>query len=396
MRSSNVCRRTIRTTGSGARRTRSHSCPCLALRSARTPRRIMRARAPDAQGWSRCRRACSHAGREPTIVSSLERILPFLRPIQDLLIDPEITEVMVNAGGRRIFVERGGVVDPVPSRTVDEKLLTVAIKNIARTCGDEISEEEPILDARLEDGSRVAAMFPPCSVGGATLTIRRFSRRYSLDDLVDVGSVPLGAAALLRRPVANRQNVLISGGTGTGKTTLLNALAATIPDTDRIALIEETSEILLEKPNRLRFEARKGRAPFGGSAALPPVTIADLLRATLRHRPDRIIVGEVRGAEAFDLLQALNTGHLGSMTTIHSNSAEQALTRLAHCVVSGTAGLPHASVREAIALAIDLVVHIARDAGQRRITEVLAVRRYDAEPDRFEVEHLYTHGIPGR
>jgi pilus assembly protein CpaF len=329
-------------------------------------------------------------------VSSLERILPFLRPIQDLLIDPDITEVMVNAGGRRIFVERCGVVDAVPSRTVDEKLLTVAIKNIARTCGDEISEEEPILDARLEDGSRVAAMFPPCSVGGATLTIRRFSRRYSLDDLVDVGSVPLDAAALLRRAVASRQNVLISGGTGTGKTTLLNALAATIPDTDRIALIEETSEILLEKPNYVRFEARKGRAPFGGTAPLPPVTIADLLRATLRHRPDRIIVGEVRGAEAFDLLQALNTGHLGSMTTIHSNSAEQALTRLAHCVVSGTAGLPHASVREAIALAIDLVVHIARDAGQRRITELLAVRRYDAQPDRFEVEHLYTHGIPGR
>jgi len=329
-------------------------------------------------------------------VSSLERILPFLRPIQDLLIDPDITEVMVNAGGRRIFVERSGVVESVPSRTVDEKLLTVAIKNIARTCGDEISEEEPILDARLEDGSRVAAMFPPCSVGGATLTIRRFSRRYSLDDLADVGSVPVEVAALLQSAVGRRQNVLISGGTGTGKTTLLNALAATIPDTDRIALIEETSEILLEKPNYVRFEARKGRAPFGGTASLPPVTIADLLRATLRHRPDRIIVGEVRGAEAFDLLQALNTGHLGSMTTIHSNSAEQALTRLAHCVVSGTAGLPHASVREAIALAIDIVVHIAREAGQRRITELLVVHRYDAESDRFDVEHLYTHGIPGR
>jgi len=329
-------------------------------------------------------------------VSSLERILPFLRPIQDLLIDPDITEVMVNAGGRRIFVERSGVVEPVSSRTVDEKLLTVAIKNIARTCGDEISEEEPILDARLEDGSRVAAMFPPCSVGGATLTIRRFSRRYSLDDLVAVGSVPAEAAALLQAAVARRQNVLISGGTGTGKTTLLNALAATIPDTDRIALIEETSEILLDKPNYVRFEARKGRAPFGGTAPLPPVSIADLLRATLRHRPDRIIVGEVRGAEAFDLLQALNTGHLGSMTTIHSNSAEQALTRLAHCVVSGTAGLPHASVREAIALAIDIVVHIAREAGQRRITELLVMHRYDTESDRFDVEHLYTHGIPGR
>src|SRR2546427_3505360 len=229
MRSSNVCRRTIRTTGSGARRTRSHLCPCLAPRSARTPRRIAHARAPAALGWSRCRRARSHAGTEPTIVSSLERILPFLRPIQDLLIDPDITEVMVNAGGRRIFVERGGVVDPVPLRSVDEKLLTVAIKNIARTCGDEISEEEPILDARLEDGSRVAAMFPPCSVGGATLTIRRFSRRYSLDDLVDVGSVPVEAATLLRSAVSRRQNVLISGGTGTGKTTLLNALARRFP-----------------------------------------------------------------------------------------------------------------------------------------------------------------------
>src|SRR5882672_11406295 len=196
MRSSSVCRRTTRTTASGAQRTKSHLCPCLAPRSVRTPRHITHVRAPAAPGWSRCRRACSDTRTESRIVSSLERILPFLRPIQDLLIDPDITEVMVNAGGRRIFVERGGVVHPVPSRTVDEKLLTVAIKNIARTCGDEISEEEPILDARLEDGSRVAAMFPPCSVGGATLTIRRFARRYALEDLIDVGSIPIGAAVL--------------------------------------------------------------------------------------------------------------------------------------------------------------------------------------------------------
>ena len=178
--------------------------------------------------------------------------------------------------------------------------------------------------------------------------------------------------------------------------TPLNALTAAIPDTDRIALIEETSEIRLEKPNFVRFEARRERPGLGSGAGVTAVTIADLLRATLRHRPDRIIVGEVRGAEAFDLLQALNTGHLGSMTTIHSNSAEQALTRLAHCVVSGTAGLPHGSAREAIALAIDLVVHIARDAGQRRITEVLALHRYESQADRFVVEHLYTHGEPRR
>ena len=329
-------------------------------------------------------------------MSSLQRILPFVQPISYLLEDPEITEVMVNAGGRRVFVERAGAVEEVRALRLDEKHLYVAIKNIARTCGDDISEEQPILDARLEDGSRVAAMFPPCSVGGPTLTIRRFTRRYSLEDLVAVGTVPEHAAALLRAAVADRKNLLISGGTGTGKTTLLNALTATIPDEDRIALIEETSEILINKPNLVRFEARRAQAALGGSVAVSAVTIADLLRATLRHRPDRVLVGEVRGAEAFDLLQALNTGHLGSMTTIHSNSAEQALTRLAHCVVSGNVGLPHASIREAIALAIHLVVHVARDAAQRRITEVLAVRGYEAQPDRFVVEHLYTHGTPRR
>src|SRR5262249_16667273 len=153
----------------------------------------------------------------------------------------------------------------VLGRTVDARHLAVAIKNIARTCGDEISEDDPILDARLEDGSRVAAMFPPCSVSGPTLTIRRFTRRDGLEDLIAVGSVPIEAAELFRAAVANRQNVLISGGTGTGKTTLLNALVALIPDTDRIALIEDTAEIGLEKPNFVRFEARRARAPLGGS-----------------------------------------------------------------------------------------------------------------------------------
>lgn len=319
-------------------------------------------------------------------MSSLDRILPFLRPIEDLLCDPSITEVMVNEGGRRVFVERHGILEPLPDRALESRNLTVAIKNIARACGDEISEAQPILDARLEDGSRVAALFPPCAVAGPVLTIRKFTRRYSLSDLVEVGMLTADDAAFLKSAVAAQENILISGGTGTGKTTLLNALAAHVPDEHRIAVIEETAEIHLAKPNLVRFEARRAQIPLGHEQPLPAVTIADLVRATLRHRPDRILVGEVRGAEAFDLLQALNTGHLGSLTTIHANSAEQALTRLAHCVLTANVGLPHRSIREAIALAIHLIVHVARVAGQRRVTEMMRVREYDGRSDTFRLE----------
>jgi pilus assembly protein CpaF len=322
-------------------------------------------------------------------MSSLDRILPFLRPIEDLLRDQHITEVMVNDGGRHVFVERDGVLESVADRVLETRNLTVAIKNIARACGDEISETQPLLDARLEDGSRVAAMFPPCAVAGPVLTIRKFTCRYNLEDLVVVGTLTSELADMLRCAVKSQQNVLVSGGTGTGKTTLLNALAALIPDTDRIVVIEETSEIHLRKPNLLRLEARRAQIPLGQEAPLPAVTIADLLRATLRHRPDRILVGEVRGAEAFDLLQALNTGHLGSLSTIHANSPEQALTRLAHCVLTAGTGLPHTSVREAIALAIHLVVHLARVDGRRLVTGVTAVRGYDATGDRFRLEPLF-------
>lgn len=321
-------------------------------------------------------------------MSSFARILPFIRPIEHLLLDPDVTEVMVNAGGRRVFVERFGTLEEVPDLTLDERNLKVAIKNIARTCGDEISDAQPILDARLEDGSRVAAMFPPCSVNGPTLTIRKFTHRYSLEELVEIGTLTPDLAAQLRAAVQDRKNILISGGTGTGKTTLLNALAAKLPDADRIALIEETSEIKIDKPNLVRFEARRAQAPIGNETPLPAVTIADLLRATLRHRPDRILVGEVRGPEAFDLLQALNTGHLGSLSTIHANSAEQALTRFAHCILTANVGLPHASIREAIALAIHVVVHIARETGRRAVTQLVLIRDYDIGADAFRLEHV--------
>ena len=203
------------------------------------------------------------------------------------------------------------------------------------------------------------------------MTVRKFTHRYSLEDLVTVGTLSRDLAAQLRRAVDDRKNILISGGTGTGKTTLLNALAATIPDADRIVLIEETSEILIEKPNLVRFEARRAQIPLGQETPLAAVTISDLVRATLRHRPDRILVGEVRGSEAFDLLQALNTGHLGSLTTIHANDARDALARLELMVAMAGFELPIPVVRQYIASGLSLVVHLARlKSGIRRVMRV--------------------------
>ena len=323
-------------------------------------------------------------------MSSFDRILPFIHQLKPLLLDPTVTEVMVNNGGRSVFVERAGRLQAIPGLVLEPRNLRVAITNIARTCNDDISEAQPILDARLEDGSRVAAMFPPCAADGATLTIRKFTRRYTLDELVASGSVPADAAGQLQAAILGQRNILISGGTGTGKTTLLNALADTIPVTDRIVLIEDTSEILIHKPNLVRFEARRAQIRLGQEEPMPAVTIADLLRATLRHRPDRILLGEVRGAEAWDLLQALNTGHLGSLSTIHANTAEQALTRLAHCVLMANVGLPHKSTREAIALAVHLVAHIARVDGRRRLTQLVAIDGYHTGFDTFELRPLYT------
>ncbi len=331
-------------------------------------------------------------------MSSLDRILPFLRPIEDLLADPDITEVMVNAGGRRVFVERAGRLQEIPDRVLEPRNLTVAIKNIARACGDEISEHQPILDARLEDGSRVAAMFLPCSVDGPTLTVRKFGRRYSLTDLVTGGMLSEDQASVLRDAVQQGRNILISGGTGTGKTTLLNALAATIPPQDRVVLIEETSEIRLDLLTVVRFEARRAVAPLGQEVQTPAVTIGELVRATLRHRPDRIILGEVRGAEAFDLLQALNTGHEGGLTTIHANSPRDAIARLETMVLMSGAELPSRAIREQIASAIRLIVHLKRyEDGIRRvesITEMIGIE--DGSPITQEIFRYERKGTKGR
>ncbi len=271
---------------------------------------------------------------------SFDIILPFLRPIAHLIEDANVSEIMVN-GSQRVFIEREGVIREVTGVRLDERNLRVAVKNIARALGDDVSEERPILDSRLPDGSRVAAVLPPCSLGGATLTIRKFQTRFfTADELVRIGTMTPDMLAVVRDAIARNENLLISGGTSTGKTTLLNALAAFLPSDDRIVLIEDTAELLIDPPNLVRFEARREQV------GLPAVTIRELLRATLRHRPDRIIVGEVRGGEAFDLLQELNTGHAGSLSTIHANSAEQALARLASCVVQSGVEPPVRSVRD--------------------------------------------------
>jgi pilus assembly protein CpaF len=309
---------------------------------------------------------------------SFDVILPFLRPIAHLIQDPDVSEIMVN-GSRRIFVERQGLVQEVTDVSVDERNLRVAVKNIARALGDDVSEEKPILDSRLPDGSRVAAVFPPCSLGGTTLTIRKFQTRFfTAEELVRIGTMTPDVLAIVQAAIARNKNILISGGTSTGKTTLLNALAAFLPKDDRVVLIEDTAELQIDRPNVVRFEARREQAN------LPAVTIRELLRATLRHRPDRIIVGEVRGGEAFDLLQALNTGHSGSLSTIHANSAEQALARFSSCVVQSGVELPYQAVRYQIADAIDLVLHLGRRRGARVVEEVIRVERYDVQRDGYD------------
>jgi pilus assembly protein CpaF len=314
---------------------------------------------------------------------SFDLILPFLRPIEHLIRDDEVSEIMVNRSSQ-VFTERQGRIEPVLGIELNEKSLHVALRNIARLLGDDISESKPILDARLPDGSRVAAVIPPCSLGGITLTIRKFSARHlTIDDLIAMGSLNPELADLLQVKVVSRQNILISGGTGTGKTTLLNILADFVPDEERIVLIEETAEIRIRKSNLVRFEVRREQSNT------PAVTIRDLLRATLRHRPDRIIVGEIRGGEAFDFLQALNTGHSGTLCTVHANSAYHAISRFVSCTLQSTIDLPYKAIKSNFADSINLLLHIERRSSCRFVSQLLEVRGYNAETDKYELETLY-------
>jgi len=311
-------------------------------------------------------------------MNGFEIILPFLRPIEHLILDDSISEIMVN-GADRVFIEKNGVIEQVPGVSLGDRSLLVAVKNIARHLGDDISESKPILDSRLPDGSRVAAVIPPCSLGGVTLTIRKFDARHlGVADLIETEALDGNLANRLKEYVVDRKNILISGGSGAGKTTLLRILCRFIPEDHRILLIEDTAEIHLVQPNVVRFEARQARD------GLPAVEIRHLLKAALRHRPDRILLGEIRGGEAFDLLQLLNTGHSGTLSTIHANSAKQGLARFTSCVLQSGVELPYRSIKTNIADSLQVVLHVERRPGRRYISEVLEIHGYDPDRDFFD------------
>jgi pilus assembly protein CpaF len=316
-------------------------------------------------------------------MNGFETILPFLKPIEHLILDDSISEVMVNGPGH-IFIEKAGFIEAVQGVNLGEKSLMVAVKNIARRLGDDISESKPILDSRLPDGSRVAAVIPPCSVNGVTLTIRKFnSRHFGIEDLIQAGTLERWLANQFEGYVLGRKNLLITGSTGSGKTSMLNVLGKFIPSDERILLIEDTSEIHMCQDNLVRFEARQ---PQNG---LPAITIRDLLKASLRHRPDRIILGEIRGGEAFDLLQLLNTGHSGSLSTLHATSAKQGLARFTSCVLESGVDLPYRAIKTNVGDSVNVIAHLERRPGRRFVSEVMEIHGYDPDRDEYNIGFIF-------
>jgi len=289
-----------------------------------------------------------------------------LGPLEPFLKDPTVSDILVNTH-RQIFVERAGKLEHTPARFKDERHLMRIIQKIVGGVGRRIDESQPWMDARLPDGSRVNALVPPCAVDGPLLSIRKFSKiPYTVKRLIEIGSVDSRIATLFELIVHCRMNVLISGGTGSGKTTLLNALSSYISNKERIITIEDTAELQLQQSHIGRMESRPANQENAGE-----VTQRDLVRNALRMRPDRIIVGEVRGAEVLDMLQAMNTGHDGSMTTVHANSPRDALTRLEHMVGMTGIDIPLKSLRGQIASAIQIILQVQRMSdGRRRLVSV--------------------------
>ena len=296
-------------------------------------------------------------------------------PLEPLLRDDTVTEVMVN-NFDRIYVERGGKLVQAETTFADNAHLLRIIDKIVSQVGRRIDESSPMVDARLPDGSRVNAIIPPLSLRGPTLTIRKFSRDpYTMDDLIKFGTMTPKSAQFLAAAAKGKLNVLISGGTGTGKTTTLNALSAFVPGTERIVTIEDAAELQLQQDHVITLESRPPNIEGQGE-----IRIRELVRNALRMRPDRIIVGEVRGAETLDMLQAMNTGHDGSLTTIHANSPRDALARLETLVLTAGVDLPLRAIREQTASAFDLLIQITRLVdGSRRVSHITEVLRMESE-----------------
>jgi pilus assembly protein CpaF len=292
-----------------------------------------------------------------------------LGPLEPLMRDPAVSEIMVNASDQ-IYVERAGRILATGVRFDSDEHLLRTIDRIVNRVGRHIDEANPMCDARLPDGSRVNAIIPPLALNGPCLTIRRFSHDpLTVDDLIEKESCSDAMAVFLKRCVEAKLNILVSGGTGTGKTTILNVLSSFIPAGERLITIEDAAELQLQQPHVIRLESRQ--ANIEGSGA---ISTADLLRNTLRMRPDRIIIGEVRGGEALSMLQAMNTGHEGSLTTIHANGCRDALSRLETMVLMAGMDLPHWAIREQVASALDIIIQLERAAdGQRRICSVTEI-----------------------
>ncbi|HUG20287.1 MAG TPA: ATPase, T2SS/T4P/T4SS family [Planctomycetaceae bacterium] len=316
----------------------------------------------------------------------------FLSPVREHLLDDSVTEIMVN-GYDEVYVERHGKLYETDSRFPSEDALQTAVHNVAQYVGREIDEDRPILDARLPDGSRVHAVIPPSARRGTYLTIRKFKRDIlGLDDYLRLGSLSPAAAEFLDICVKLRKNMVISGGTGTGKTTLLNAVSRCIPEEERLVVIEDSSELKLGQKHTLYLEAQQADSMGRGQ-----LTIRQLFRASLRMRPDRIIVGEVRGGEALDMVQSMISGHSGSMTTVHANSAYDALIRLETLSLMSDVQLPIYVARAQVASAIHLVVQITRftEDGSRRITKITEVPELDKD-GQFQFRDIFENQLRGR
>jgi pilus assembly protein CpaF len=318
--------------------------------------------------------ALSREDRERLLAEIADDVLGY-GPLERLLADESVSEVMVN-GPDKIWVERNGRLSETALRFNDDSHLRRIINKMVAQVGRRIDESSPMVDARLPDGSRVNAIIPPLSLSGPLITIRKFhQKRFDLEELIRIDTLSRESVDFLRRCVEAQLNILISGGTGTGKTTLLNALSSAIPDSDRIVTIEDAAELQLSQRHVLRLEGRQKNIEGEGE-----ISIRDLVRNSLRMRPDRIIVGEVRGPESLDMLQAMNTGHDGSLSTVHANSPRDALSRVETMVLMAGFELPLRAIRGQICSALDMIIQLDRvEDGSRRVTAITEVQRMESE-----------------